>query len=408
MIEHIEIEGFKSLEKVSLDLGALNIFVGTNASGKTNFLEALRVLQGIGYGYTVEEIFNGKPKGANSEVWEGIRGGSTYAGFRRSWPGIDLVANVQFRVRASLPSVLGPIHYAIGVSAKDSSVNSESLSVGDRVIYSLAPGDLTIEGANEFPGEQESTDVPIDRSRPVLGQVGGSPWSAPFEDSWDDAELFVSFRHNLSDLQALAPALSVLRQYSRASVANRMGDHGENFAALVKTILKDDSSASAYVSWLKELTPAELDEVVVLPGAAADWKFEFRRNGVDFPADLLSEGTLRFAAVAAALFQPSRPHTLVLEEIENGLHPTRLRLLVELLKSQAGKGISQVMATSHSPYAISWLKEEDYRTVFLCTKDDATGATSITPFSEIPRLMELARTQPIADLFAEGWLESAI
>ena len=75
MIEHIEIEGFKSLEKVSLDLGALNIFVGTNASGKTNFLEALRVLQGIGYGYTIDEIFNGKPKGANSEVWEGIRGG---------------------------------------------------------------------------------------------------------------------------------------------------------------------------------------------------------------------------------------------------------------------------------------------------------------------------------------------
>jgi len=35
VIEHIEIEGFKSLERVSLDLGPLNIFVGTNASGKT-------------------------------------------------------------------------------------------------------------------------------------------------------------------------------------------------------------------------------------------------------------------------------------------------------------------------------------------------------------------------------------
>jgi AAA15 family ATPase/GTPase len=35
VFEHIEIEGFKSLEKVSLDLGALNIFVGTNASGKS-------------------------------------------------------------------------------------------------------------------------------------------------------------------------------------------------------------------------------------------------------------------------------------------------------------------------------------------------------------------------------------
>jgi len=145
-----------------------------------------------------------------------------------------------------------------------------------------------------------------------------------------------------------------------------------------------------------------------LPGAAGDWLFALRKGGVDFPAPVLSDGTLRFAAIAAAFFQPSLPRTLVLEEIEDGLHPTRLRLLIELLKSQAGKGISQVMATSHSPYAISWLKEEDYRTVFLCTKVEETGATSITPFSQVPRLMELAQKQPIADLFAEGWLEHAL
>jgi predicted ATPase len=68
---------------------------------------------------------------------------------------------------------------------------------------------------------------------------------------------------------------------------------------------------------------------------------------------VLSDGTLRFAAIVAAFFQPVRPGTLLIEELEKGLHPTGLRLLVELLKSQAGNGISQVMATSHSPYAIS-------------------------------------------------------
>jgi predicted ATPase len=187
-----------------------------------------------------------------------------------------------------------------------------------------------------------------------------------------------------------------------------MGDHGENFAALIKAIQGDQSKASAYVSWLKELTPAELDSVEILPGAAGDSLFALRKGGVVYPATVLSDGTLRFAAIAAAFFQPSLPRTLILEEIEDGLHPTRLRLLVELLKSQAGTGISQVMATSHSPHAISWLTEEDYRTVFLCKKNQETGATSITPFSAIPRLMELARTQPIADLFAEGWLESAV
>jgi predicted ATPase len=220
--------------------------------------------------------------------------------------------------------------------------------------------------------------------------------------------MIMLLRKQLVDTQSLEPAATVQREYSNASVVNRMGDHGENFAALIKTILRDDTKASAYVSWLKELTPAELDTIEILSGAAGDWMFALRKDGVNYPAPVLSDGTLRFAALAASFFQPSLPGTLVIEEIENGLHPTRLRLLVELLKSQAGKGISQVMATSHSPYTISWLTEEDYKYVFLCTKNEDTGATSITPFSKIPRLMELARTQPIAELFAEGWLESAI
>ena len=81
MIKEIEIEGFKSLEKVRLELGGLNLFIGANASGKSNFFDALRMLQGIGYGFTVDEIFNGKPKGAGNEAWEPIRGGSTRAPF---------------------------------------------------------------------------------------------------------------------------------------------------------------------------------------------------------------------------------------------------------------------------------------------------------------------------------------
>jgi predicted ATPase len=187
-----------------------------------------------------------------------------------------------------------------------------------------------------------------------------------------------------------------------------MGDHGEDFAGVIDSILRNAQKGSDYVSWLKELTPNELDEVKILVGARNDRLFAVTKNGVDYPADILSDGTLRFAAIAAAFFQPVPPRLLLLEEIEEGLHPTRLQLLVELLKSQSGRGIEQVIATSHSPYAIAWLKEEDYRYVFLCTKDEETGATTITPFSEVPHLIEVARRHPISDLIVQGWLENAV
>jgi predicted ATPase len=187
-----------------------------------------------------------------------------------------------------------------------------------------------------------------------------------------------------------------------------MGDHGENFAALIRAILKDPALGSAYTSWLKELTPTELDSIEIREGVVSDFMFALRRNGVDYPAPVLSDGTLRFAAVAAAFFQPEPPQLLMLEEIEDGLHPTRLQLLVELLQSQTGRGVEQVIATTHSPYTIAWLDEEDYRYVFLCAKDDETGATTITPFTEVPHLIEVARRHPISDLLARGWLETAV
>ncbi|MBL8178884.1 MAG: AAA family ATPase [Bryobacterales bacterium] len=74
MIESIHIQGFKSLRDVKLRLGALNLFVGANASGKSNFFDALRVLQGLAYGFTIDEVLNGKPRSATGETWDAVRG----------------------------------------------------------------------------------------------------------------------------------------------------------------------------------------------------------------------------------------------------------------------------------------------------------------------------------------------
>ena len=81
MIDRIVVENFKSLRRVDLRLGRMNLFVGANASGKSNFLDLLRVLQGIGNGFTISEILDGKPRSATSAQWEGIRGGSRLACF---------------------------------------------------------------------------------------------------------------------------------------------------------------------------------------------------------------------------------------------------------------------------------------------------------------------------------------
>jgi predicted ATPase len=387
LITEIEIEGFKSLEKVRLKLGKLNLFVGANASGKSNFFDALRVLQGIGYGLSVDEIFNGKPRSANNEVWEGIRGGSARARYvNLRGLSVDIVlfrAHIQVRRREWREMV-----YSIGMNPDLGIICNEEISANQKIRF-LREGDAL--KANE----RLLVISPKRRGIPSLANYVG-----------DGAE--AACAEALANMQGLSPVASILRNYGQRSSAERIGEAGEDFASLVKVILQDSDEGQAYLSWLRQLVPNEADEIKILTGALGEPLFALKRGVQEFPAPILSDGTLRFAALAAAFFQPDMPEIIKIEEIENGIHPTRLRLLVELLKSQSAEDGPQVFATTHSPAVLAWLDESDYETTFFCKRDEETGASIIKPLSEIPHLIEIVRKSSISDLFMQGWMEAAL
>ena len=406
MIDYLSISGFKSFEKVELNLGPLNFFVGANSSGKSNLFDALRVLQGIGYGLRVDEIFNGKPKSGNSEVWEPIRGGGANAGLLK-WDPVKQRHTrqlVTMAIRGS--SSVGPFDYSVTFSALRGAVRRERLTVGGAVVFS-SDGVGNAADRSRFtveyfgPGRGRHPHLQFDRGRPILSQIG-------FEiEPWEGLPA-VEILALLSNCQHLDPSPAVLREYSAGREVRRLGERGENFAALVKTILADEGTAAAYKSWLERLTPKDLDDVKILHGALGEPLFALRHGGREFAAPVLSDGTLRFAALTAAFFQPDMPRTLVLEEIENGIHPSRLRLLVELLRARSSEADGpQVMASTHSPVIIDWLTSLDLRHCFLCRHDEETGVSLIQPLDSLPRFTEIAQRQTAGELFTEGWMESS-
>ena len=406
MIERIVIGNFKSLRKVDLSLGRMNLFIGTNASGKSNFLDALRVLQGIGNGFTIGEILDGKPRSATSEAWDGIRGGSSQACFA----GADWRGEVTIEVHGALGAKRQrPWTFSITLSADHGRVASEYLRVGNGMVYDSTPVDnrwldpdlrvryVAAEGRGRKP------HVKFESSRPVLGQFARSLYVAE-KHAGQSGEVAVL----LANAQRVDPSPTVLKQYSQAHHVRRIGDRGENFAALVKAICQDDKAKAAYLEWLRQLRPGEVDDVGTLSGAVGEPLFMLREGGREFPASVLSDGTLRFAAITSSFFQPDMPHIMTIEEIENGIHASRLRLLVELLRSRSGSGETQVFATTHSPTTLEWLHESEYRNTFLCSRDESTGESAIRPLSDIPHFTEVVKQTPLSDLLAEGWLEMAL
>jgi energy-coupling factor transporter ATP-binding protein EcfA2 len=408
VITHIKIENFKSLRSTDISLGNLNLFIGTNASGKSNFLDALRFLQGVGYGFAIGEILNGKPKTATSEVWEGIRGGSTRVAFVPKGQPSSNGGNGDVTMTVDLDTAEDPnLKYTLGFSPRLESVRQERLRQGTTDIYDSTgvdnPPDRPVFKVRYYPREiGQPPFKEFEKGRSVLAQ-------AQRRNDWkkEHRELCQKCAVALGNVQRLDPSPKTLREYSSAQSVKRMGERGELFAALVKTILDDPGSHDAYLSWLRQLTPTELDDVTVVRGALDEPLFAIKEGGIEYAAPVLSDGTLRFAAIAAAFFQPDMPDVITVEEIENGVHPSRLRLLVELLRSQS-KGQRQVMATTHSPIVLAWLKEEDYSHTFVCKRDETTGESVIRPLTEVPGFLDIVRKQPISDLFAEGWLETAL
>ena len=445
MIDRIVVENFKSLRRVDLALGRMNIFVGANGSGKSNLLDALRVLQGIGNGFTISEILDGKPRSATSALWDGIRGGSRHARFAKGGSGDNGGTDVTFEVHGRFAG--GPLQTWLGKTERRSD-GRPALKWELRIAFSPSAACVTHErfkvkaviyDTDHVAGFAESDrthpvrcpvegslgwSVHLHRTRPALGQVASGPWRhgigvagsagdpATLERSAGMRAVSVDQARGvaglLASMQQLQPEIPLLREYSQVSRVQTMGNRGENFAALVSAVCQDATTKDAYLSWLRQLRPEEIDEVGVLRGAVGEPVFMLRENGREFPAMVLSDGTLRFAALAAAFFQPDMPGLMMMEEIENGIHASRARLLLELLRSQSAAAKTQIVATTHSATVLDWLREEDYGSTFLCKRDEDTGESRICALADVPHFTDVVKERPVSELFSEGWLEAAL
>ena len=121
-----------------------------------------------------------------------------------------------------------------------------------------------------------------------------------------------------------------------------------------------------------------------------------------------SDGTLRFLAILAALFGPNPASFYFIEELENGIHPTRLSLLVELIENQTRRRGIQVVATTHSPQLLQFLSENSLEDAALVYRLPDQPDARIKRVLEIPNARRVIREQPVSLLHASSWFEDVL
>ena len=121
----------------------------------------------------------------------------------------------------------------------------------------------------------------------------------------------------------------------------------------------------------------------------------------------VSDGTLRFLGILAALLGEG-PRVCVFEEIDSGIHPSRLHLLVELIESETQGGDLQVVTTTHAPDLLTAVSDETFETTSVVCRNPGTSDAIIRAAKGLPNAEELRRSQGLGKLHATGWMEDIL
>ena len=416
MITSLRLLNFKNFADETLKVGPFTVIVGANASGKSNIRDAFRFLHGIGRGYTLAEILGGKYGPGGQLEWEGIRGApNEIARFRKG----HFYVPYTFSLHAEMDLVGTKTFYSITVEFDPGRpdgfrVLEEELRAGSVIVYTTVKDDrgsplMVLKGYDiELPthlgqrsAEAGGLDAQLSRAQPALAQFLRLP---------DDIQ-----RQSIPDVHSALGGVRFLElspvRMREPSVpgATILGDSGQNLPSVLESICADRQRKSTLMSWLEELTPMDVKELEFPRDPSGRVHLHIvERNGRKVSAYSASDGTLRFLGILAALLGSNEGGLYFFEEIDSGIHPNRLWLLLDLIERQTAKGKIQVVTTTHSPALLAWMNDTTFEHTSVVYRDEYWTDSVIRPIAGLYNLRELRESQGLERLLTSGWFETAM
>ena len=412
MINALRLVNFKNFADVTLRMGRFTVIVGANASGKSNLRDAFRFLHGIGRGYTLPDVIGGR-YGAGAQVeWEQIRG---TAG--------EVVRFGKSRFRLSFRMTLddAEVRYVILIRVDKAEsvtfrVAAEQLQVDKSIIYSSHPGKddrvylqeddnhLLLRMAKTGTQRRLGLRIAVRPDQPALTQIDEHRGVVRTHKKWAS-----QVAQALAGMRFLDLSPDRMRQ-SAFPGQTVLGDSGENLPTVLKEICANERRKRTLAEWTRALTPMDVHDFQFptdpTTGRVQLSLVESKRKRVS--AYSASDGTLRFLAMLAALLGPNPARLYVFEEIDNGIHPSRQQLLIDLIEGQTAKGDYQVVTTTHSPDLIELVGADTFESTSVVCRCPDTDDAEIRAVAELPNANKLRKSQGLGRLHRSGWMENAV
>lgn len=306
-MDYIEIKNYKSIKDLKIKLAPINILIGANGSGKSNFISFFEFL---------DRLYNKK-----LQAYVGLKGGDIGKFIHKDSENSSTIeARIEFDINA----------YSFEISR-----SGNSFVFSKEVLwYKSNP----LEYIN-FSQEAEIKD---------------STW---FRGQYIQKYLIGYKKYHFHDTGQNSPFNSASNIDKDSLV---MYDKGENLAAILYDIrTKEPKIYRRIVSNIQSIAPY-FSDFILEPNSNGILKLFWQDKFSSYNYDVtdFSDGTMRFIALAVLFMQPNVPKTIILDEPELGLHPKAIAKLAGLIQS-AALSESQVIIATQSADLISYFQPED-------------------------------------------------
>ena len=405
---------FKNFARAELDFfEPLTVLLGRNGSRKTNLIEGVELFATLARGTPFNEITD-VDRGGMFEIGGGMR---SCIRFDKAKLGLRFDrATVRFDRKRRL------VDYFIEISAcgrNDVQLSKESFRIGDRTLFDAvnSGGELMeVRYDNFLRGRNPACQVSASRS--VLSRyeeiISHSQASNPRLRYSIGAVQGV--RHYLRNAYIFDPQPKGMREYARAESNPQLLRSGANLSAVLFALSEGTDEQKAALQRITETLRhipeepfanigfAETRLGDVMAGFVPDEEQE-TSNGKLVDARLLSDGTLRMLAIVTALETVPNHSRIVVEEFDNGLHPSRAKLLVRTLSETAKRRELNVLVTTHNPAFMDALDESRINSVLICHRDGSGGGSKVTRLADMDIAGTIALRGGLGDFVTRGALE---